>query len=196
MDVNCNVCGEPWDRYGVLHGDMNDWQKDLFIAGAGCPCCEGEAPEEKCVDDMVILRSRIGGEFEMACSIIGDPVPQWERPADKLICECEVCGVKLMKDASTDDPYLLDCTPMTHYADCEDPALWSRHAGLEEVCPDCQVHCDDCEVELIEGADIYDGGIVFAEGDYYRRYPLCVDCYCSKLDEEEEEEEEDNDSEE
>ena len=103
--------------------------------------------------------------------------------------ECEVCGVKLMKDASTDDLSLVDCTSTTHFADvdlAEWSREWSRHAGLEDVCPECQVHCDDCEVELIEGADIYDGGIVFAEGDYNRRYPLCIDCYCSKLDEEEE----------
>lgn len=33
-DVYCAKCGEPWDAYGVRHGDM-----DTVEADKGCPCC-------------------------------------------------------------------------------------------------------------------------------------------------------------
>lgn len=45
MDIHCVQCGEPWDAYGARHGDMEQWQYDLFRKGAGCPCCEGK-PEK------------------------------------------------------------------------------------------------------------------------------------------------------
>jgi len=38
-DVRCAICSEPWDLYGVLHGDMEPWERDRFLAGEGCPSC-------------------------------------------------------------------------------------------------------------------------------------------------------------
>lgn len=38
-DIYCAKCGEPWDAYGVYHGDMDEDEKSRFLSGAGCPCC-------------------------------------------------------------------------------------------------------------------------------------------------------------
>lgn len=38
-DYICNICGEPWDSYGISHGDMTNREKKLFFRGKGCPCC-------------------------------------------------------------------------------------------------------------------------------------------------------------
>lgn len=47
MDVYCKRCGEPWDLYGVEHGDMTPVERKRFWAGMGCPSCYGK-PIEKC----------------------------------------------------------------------------------------------------------------------------------------------------
>jgi hypothetical protein len=44
MDVYCKRCGEPWDLYGVQHGDMTATERDRFWAGEGCPSCCGKEP--------------------------------------------------------------------------------------------------------------------------------------------------------
>lgn len=46
MDVYCKRCGEPWDAYGVNHGDMDDEEQKRFWAGEGCPACFGKSIEE------------------------------------------------------------------------------------------------------------------------------------------------------
>ncbi len=38
-DITCAKCGEPWDAYGVRHGDMDDEEAERFLNGEGCPCC-------------------------------------------------------------------------------------------------------------------------------------------------------------
>jgi hypothetical protein len=38
-DVFCPVCGEPWDRYGIDHGDMTPEEASAFYRGEGCPAC-------------------------------------------------------------------------------------------------------------------------------------------------------------
>jgi len=38
-DLICNICGEPWDNWGVSHGDMTKMEKKKFYAGKGCPSC-------------------------------------------------------------------------------------------------------------------------------------------------------------
>lgn len=41
MDILCVKCGEPWDAYGVSHGDMIAWEADMLRRGIGCPACKG-----------------------------------------------------------------------------------------------------------------------------------------------------------
>ena len=37
-DITCARCGEPWDAYEVFHEFEAD-EKELFLAGSGCPTC-------------------------------------------------------------------------------------------------------------------------------------------------------------
>jgi len=39
-DLYCSICGEPWDKYGISHGDMTGREKRTFLAGNGCPSCK------------------------------------------------------------------------------------------------------------------------------------------------------------
>jgi hypothetical protein len=38
-DVHCLVCGEPWDRWGLTHGDVTAEEATAFLRGEGCPAC-------------------------------------------------------------------------------------------------------------------------------------------------------------
>lgn len=38
-DVSCSICAEPWDSYGVNHGDMTPGEAAAFHRGEGCPVC-------------------------------------------------------------------------------------------------------------------------------------------------------------
>jgi len=46
-DVYCAKCGEPWDYYGVLHGDMSYKEKEEFLKGEGCPSCFDKPEKQK-----------------------------------------------------------------------------------------------------------------------------------------------------
>ncbi len=39
-DIVCSICGEPWDAYGVRHGDMTPAEARQFLTGQGCPSCD------------------------------------------------------------------------------------------------------------------------------------------------------------
>lgn len=38
-DVICQWCGEPWDFYGMMNGDMDQVQARWTLEGKGCPSC-------------------------------------------------------------------------------------------------------------------------------------------------------------
>lgn len=38
-DISCALCGEPWDAYGVHHGDMEPEEAARFLHAKGCPAC-------------------------------------------------------------------------------------------------------------------------------------------------------------
>lgn len=38
-DIHCPICSEPWDRWGVTHGDMTPDEAVAFFRGEGCPAC-------------------------------------------------------------------------------------------------------------------------------------------------------------
>ncbi|RLI84076.1 hypothetical protein DRP07_02220 [Archaeoglobales archaeon] len=39
-DIYCAKCGEPWEAYGVYHGDLEPDEREKFLNGEGCPCCD------------------------------------------------------------------------------------------------------------------------------------------------------------
>jgi hypothetical protein len=39
MDVICAQCGEPWEYYGIHHGDFEQEDIEPFLKGESCPCC-------------------------------------------------------------------------------------------------------------------------------------------------------------
>ena len=38
-DWYCARCGEPWGRRGLDSGDLSYREKEMLIAGEGCPSC-------------------------------------------------------------------------------------------------------------------------------------------------------------
>ena len=38
-DLVCNICGEPWNGWGMRHDDMTEKELERFLKGKGCPCC-------------------------------------------------------------------------------------------------------------------------------------------------------------
>ena len=58
MDLECIRCGEPWDIYEVNH-EFSVIEKTKFVAGQGCPCCDGREIE---VDEIEATQqvSRLG----------------------------------------------------------------------------------------------------------------------------------------
>lgn len=98
-DVHCKVCGEPYDEYGLHHGDMLAWETDAFLKGLGCPCCQG-IPKRH---EDGILHRRLRMELEQmnaaidlnAPALMPDveaPKGKWEEPDPMVIGTCHLCG--------------------------------------------------------------------------------------------------------
>ena len=41
MDVICAQCGEPWEYYGIEHGDFEEEDSEPFSRGDNCPSSKG-----------------------------------------------------------------------------------------------------------------------------------------------------------
>jgi len=53
-DILCCVCGEPWDYYGLSHGDVTPSEKRMILKGRGCPCCKGVGPQGEDKDQLYL----------------------------------------------------------------------------------------------------------------------------------------------
>ena len=198
MDLLCEVCNEPWDSYGVTHGDMAKWESRLFKHGAGCPCCEGDSPEGLDSEEAVYNAAK-HALFE-APDYCEDTLfrvefpskrPKWERPKDPLVKECSPAArcsssgtwttVNFTGMAST---VLITWNGGDNYDPSQGPRRQPRMpsplgCGQEDVCEKCQISCTDCMAELLDDdRDIYDEGrIMHQSHDHYMREPLCMECW-------------------
>lgn len=186
MDIKCTVCGEPWDAYGITHGDMAPWEARLFKQGAGCPSCEGVEPDPP-FEPMTFADIENGDE---------DPIerlhayenraqrPRWERPPLVTLYSCECCGTKVSEDpgAETDDDVIV-VHGRESYALERDYASEEIRSGVDlqghRVCPACVETCSECGKQLCGALsdDPYDG--LFSAprpGDPYGRDVVCIDC--------------------
>lgn len=106
--IRCSVCSEPWDAYGVFHGDMLNWQAELFKTGAGCPCCEGTPPEGVDPEESRFSQARdiiLGGAWDdphafSSVNELGLEVkrPEWKRPEDPVVFTCEQCSGEIRRN--------------------------------------------------------------------------------------------------
>lgn len=216
MDIKCVVCGEPWDAWGVRHGDMRAWEADLFDKGAGCPCCKGDA--EQPFDPTSIEDFDNGDDDPMkrinAWENAGKV--EWEEPPPYVIKTCHGCGVKLVW--SNERPYEgrhkptgrewleWDGGERVHYRygtayrygdlpGGEEPGSDQfLDIGQHPYCPGCAEDCRRCGVVSIfkrlelELGKPYGGGTSF----FYEplQMSVCVDCFEELIGGEDEEEEE------
>jgi hypothetical protein len=186
MDIKCVVCGEPWDSYGVDHGDMLPWESKLFRAGAGCPCCEGEGNwvpqgisdfENGDEDEMKRINA-----FENRKRI------PWRRPDPKVKWTCEGCGVQVV--VNPEDDCLEYQLPLgakgrqwwhSHPYDRGEPTERPAHTFGRDthMCEFCIKECYNCgEVvsPFLENDDMYGHGYCQTLEPYGCHHVFCTDC--------------------
>lgn len=118
-DLTCVVCGEPWDAWGVRHGEMLRWEASLFLKGAGCPSCEGESPHGEPSDleqlaglpgpQVAFFRDRllINPDDEDSSALFDameGNAPKWQEPEAPGLWSCTGCAVEVIRDPTTDYP--------------------------------------------------------------------------------------------
>jgi hypothetical protein len=194
MDIKCVVCGEPWDVFL----DMEEWEKKLFRAGAGCPCCEGVEPAEPWHPE----------SFSDISNGDGDPIdrlhayqdranrPKWEPPLDEILWTCAGCGVNVVKRGTTGE-LEYDLPLKAKGAQWYHSHPYSR--GIEDlsepvhvfkpdqpVCEFCYNTCDHCGrpvCSLLDYGDCYEDGwcAMGVEGNYRNVYCIgCIEQQCAE----------------
>lgn len=194
MDIYCIRCGEPWDAWGAQHGDMLEWEWQLFRAGAGCPACEGIdngfTPTrlehvEMGDDDPGIRINQMDDKLD-GC------LPEWKRPDDKIFWTCGTCGVQVIGvvDYKPDhEEYITYHLPPgapgsqwyhSHAYDTGMPEKEPAHMfGDTPVCEFCLQHCGACGApvcSLLETGDVYDEGWCATPAEYING--MHSDVYC------------------
>lgn len=145
-DIYCSVCNEPWDIYGLSHGDVKAWEADAIRSGHGCPCCisNGKQPTDNykepepriiarcpyCQCDITIDQDNIwynGKEIEYDEELVS------RLPNNQIVCdsckeslyECEECG----KYVDDDDSIYIQDLNVCLCSDCNEELVTN--------CPHC-----------------------------------------------------------
>jgi hypothetical protein len=181
---------------------MAKWEAVLFRAGAGCPSCEGVAPETSF--EPATLADIENGDGDPMERLIAfeqrDNRPAWKAPDPVLLYRCDCCGIEVQDDPGADceeDRLFCRVTAASdlqyrnsarissgrYYTDDEIRAgfTFDKARDKPRVCPACVEHCDDCGRETCSAlsTDVYDGLASFSGdqcgGSWRRSY--CIDCF-------------------
>lgn len=193
-DMNCRVCGEPWDTYHIRH-DAPAWVAPLFFAGAGCESCEGVAPEGTdsealaLASDTTLVIDSVTDEDPLSVrpALAGYAPPRWARPVNPTVweCECGVCVVRNLDEREGHDrAFYIKTPPRTSYYQKLNLRI-SRHnefASLSDAtdeishdgkrCKLCAYPCGSCR-SIIADEESYPD-----PADEYYGDRLCENCYC------------------
>ncbi len=196
-DIVCAVCSEPWDSYGVTHGDMAKWEAVLFRKGAGCPACEGQAPKGQDPADHVEdhLRSVVmESEDPDSFPLLHNPDvkrPEWKRPEDEAVFSCAGCDSQLRRNADDSDLYWHTPTVDRYYHHRPGGYDWATDVDElytiadKKYCFACATSCDDCGEPVFHNntsctgttlyGDTYNPGASFAHPDHCGK-TICIEC--------------------
>ena len=96
-DLYCKKCGEPFDEYGLHHGDMLAWQTDAFLKGLGCPCCLGieKAHRRTMMQDLEMMDAAIDHSAPALMPDAEKPKESWEEPPPMELAVCSLCECKI-----------------------------------------------------------------------------------------------------
>lgn len=205
MDIKCVVCGEPWDAYGVNHGDMLEWERVLFRQGAGCPGCKGVVPANRFHPESIADIENGDEDPMIRLNAYEDSIegraPKWERPEPKVFWTCDGCDVQVIGNPDyreEHEDYLEYHLPRdargnkwwhSHPYDRGMPEKEPAHKfGDQNVCEFCLDHCEGCGApvsSLIETSDVYDEGWCITLEGYGYQDVFCITCVesvCSECD--------------
>ena len=180
-DVLCMQCGEPYEAFGPFGADMLKWEAELFLKGAGCPCCEGDGDfitNAMSAAGYAVVHTPDRAERMLYMASGEYTPPEWKEPPNELIEACDLCSLELHEDA--DDGELIWHNWGTKPDNVRPSKEYFRPwCSFASVCHDCQIECVACRAPLVNDreVDCYDGGAIYREDDYTGRSPLCVDCY-------------------
>lgn len=96
MDVKCLVCGEPWDYWGLYHGDVLAWEADAIREGRGCPACHG-CPVEG-YEPRVYSDYEWGDEDLLPRIYRAEERRPYEPPPVEVLETCIGCGIQRVRD--------------------------------------------------------------------------------------------------
>lgn len=201
MDVKCLICGEPWDYWGLYHGDVQAWEADAIRDGRGCPACHGHSDEGY---QPTRLSDFEWGDEDCLPRIYAHarPVGKYEPPPVEVLEACIGCGIQRVRDRSAEvyngkrrEPVYAWYAPVGSDASrwgvgwklsCEDPgAPMMDFHGLGPVCQHCCDECAECDALIAthcQGTFASLDGVgegYLPEGCYSTAELRCLDCYCA-----------------
>ena len=93
-DIICAKCGEPWDAYGLDHGDTTEEEARKIRQGKGCPSC---AFGTRCTECYGRGHRRLSDHKCFQCNGTGKFIP--EKEGDHLFAALES-----LVDSTDEDP--------------------------------------------------------------------------------------------
>lgn len=176
MDILCVKCGEPWNSYGVNHGDMIAWEADMLRKGIGCPSCKGTKKH-----DLTIMEHL---ENETATEGAGVEESEGEYgPSEDYVqlCKCFECSNTIKIDVN-DIFYDGNIKIIYHNSgsvrfDNRDEIQRYAEAEHDWETIDAESYCDKCKDDFAKCECCYQvfpkDDTVFVGGDGL----YCMDCY-------------------
>lgn len=191
-DIRCAVCSEPWDTHHLRY-DAPAWVRPLFMSGAGCESCEGQAPDSQADDrDMAPYLAHVADRItspdddDTTAGTDYHPRtrPEWKRPTDTLEWQCEGCSVCIKRNhdraEGKEGAFYVDGVK-NYYQERDlrierDNEFSTLESAIETIshdgssCSLCVYLCRDCST--LVGEDPFP-----CPDDKYSNSRLCEDCY-------------------
>lgn len=187
MNRFCTVCGADFEA-GFT--DLEPWERKLFLAGSGCPDCEGVPDAPLTDDDLVYIGVQcLAGDGDpnddrrilAALGEVSAPEPPpWRKPDPRVVKTCAGCGGRIVTDKgdvwpADEDTWSVSGSERPDEAPSEYVSDWSEIDG-KDYCDRCHKVCTDCDDVLLDIDGLDYPQVFFAEDDHYGRDPRCEDC--------------------
>ena len=172
MDVLCSKCGEPWNSYGLLHGDVRAWESALIRAGAGCPSCLGQKSRSLKLSELLSNDDALEGNYAPK-----EVEPEYKKPEPHKAFECEDCGKLGLIDQ--DEIWLDGLRLYTWTNDSEKVFLdeikkHKQHYGFKKI--NGKTLCNECARDYSKCNEC--GKFVGSKDSVcHEMRTICMDCY-------------------